>query len=334
MSQKDKTTTTDIIAGVLKTTVAAGVLTVAAVAAANLLVTAGTPQLSPRLRGQFGRYPARYGDVAYSVAGTGPPLLLLHGLDAGRSMAEWRSAYESLADTHTTYALDWLGWGLSDPARDGYTAQDFADIVRSFIQDVIGKPTIVVAAGQGGIFAMLAAQQGANICGLALVCPVPAAYDAPSGQSRAEANLQGALNGGLLGAPVFGTAALNVLRSKKGLEKWAIEHGFSDKERALQEVKTLYVTAHQDASGTGLRKFMLGAFEVDWRETWSALAVPALVIWGRDAIRDGLDASPEWLALQPLARLEVVDDTKLLPHLESPEALVAILGRWIATLEA
>lgn len=315
-------------------TIAKGLLSVAVlgaagVAATNAVISARTPRLSPRLGGQFNRYPARFGDIGYTVAGTGSPVLLLHGLEAGRSMAEFRALFDELADQHTVYAFDWLGWGLSDPARDGYSVADFAEQVEEFIRDVIGGETAVVAAGGAGVFAITAASQGAPITKLALICPVPPAYDAPSGQSRAEALIQDRVTGGILNFPILGTAAVNWLRSEKQLGHWARAHGFFDKDKAAAEVRPLHVAAHQDASGWGQRAYVINAFQADWRSAWSELEIPTLLIWGRNAGRDGFDAAPEWLALQPRARLEVVDNALLLPHLEQAEQVVGILRPWL-----
>ena len=65
----------------------------------------------------------------YEIHGEGgTPLVLLHGLEPGRSMAEWRGCLDLLADHHTVYALDWLGWGLSDAAHDGCGERDQAGL--------------------------------------------------------------------------------------------------------------------------------------------------------------------------------------------------------------
>lgn len=301
----------------------------AAAAALNAYLASTTPRLSQRLRGEFGRYPARHGDLGYVVAGTGSPVLLLHGLEAGRSMAEWRALFDVLADKHTVYAFDWLGWGLSDPARDGYSAAAFAEQVEEFIRDVIGQDTAVVAAGGGSVFAILAARQGAPINKLALICPVPPAWDPPTGQSRAEALLLEAVTGGVLRFPTWGTAAVNFLRSRYQLERWARNHGFFDPSRAAAEWRTLYVAAHQDGSGWANRAYITNAFETDWRTAWQELEIPSLIIWGQNAGPDGYDSAPEWLALQPAARLEVIGQTKLLPHLEDAAGVARILDPWL-----
>lgn len=314
---------------VLKTTLALTGATLGAVALANAVIAARTPPLGFRLGGEFGRYPARFGDIAYTVAGSGSPLLLLHGLDAGRSMTEWRALFDILADHHTVYAFDWLGWGLSDTTPEGYNATDFAEQIANFIADIIGEETAVMAAGQAAIFAILAARGGAQISRLALVCPVPPAPDAPSGESRAEAMLQRDLSGKLLGTPVLGVAILNWLRSRANLQKEARGHGFFDKEMAECESELWHVAAHQKGSESGQRALLQGAFGCDWRAAWSEIEIPSLLLWGRNALREGYDAAPEWLALRPDAHLEVVEEAMLFPHLEQPQRVLDLILPWL-----
>src|SRR5215212_9290422 len=56
----------------------------------------------------------RCGDLAYSVAGDGEPLLLLHGVYAGASSFEYRKNFEELSKSFRVYALDLLGCGMSE----------------------------------------------------------------------------------------------------------------------------------------------------------------------------------------------------------------------------
>jgi pimeloyl-ACP methyl ester carboxylesterase len=324
----------DTVSSFIKTTASIAGMALGAVALTNAYIAARTPTLGLRLGGQFSRYPARFGDVAYTVAGSGSPVLLLHGLDAGRSMAEWRATFNALADHHTVYAFDWLGWGLSDTTHEGYNATDFAELVQNFIDDIVGSPTAVIGAGQAGIFAALASRAGANISRLALVCPTPPAQDSPSGESRAEALIQRALSGSVLNAPVLGTAALNWLRSRKNLEQSARRHSFFDKELATDESNLLYVTAHQPGADYGQKCLLQGAFACDWRAAWSEIELPSLLIWGRNALREGYDSAPEWLTLRPDAQLEVMEDSMLFPHLEQPERFLKLILPWLSEGQA
>src|ERR1051325_5545728 len=74
------------------------------------------------LEGEFFEYPWRWGRVAYHVKGSGPPLLLIHGIYAGASSYEWRNNFDALCEDFTVYALDLLGFGASDKPEAQYTA--------------------------------------------------------------------------------------------------------------------------------------------------------------------------------------------------------------------
>jgi pimeloyl-ACP methyl ester carboxylesterase len=304
-----------------------GVAGVAALAAANAFISSKVPVLGPRLSGHFDRFPARFGDLAYVVAGTGSPVLLVHGIDPGRSMSEWRGVFDHLANNHTVYAFDFQGFGLSDTNADGYSAADFAEQISSFIANVIGKPTQVVAAGQGAIFAILAASQGANISKLTFISPQIPAFDAPSPESKAEALLLKAMSSQLLRTPIIGRSILNLWRSQSLLKKVA-ERSFFAKEEVSKEVKLWHTTAHQPGANFAQTAFLSNAFGFDWRSSWSSLTIPSLLIWGRQA--QEYEGASEWLTLRPDARLEVVENAMLFPHLEQIESVSALLKSFLA----
>ena len=310
-----------------RTALAVLAATLGAVAAVNAIIAARTPLLGPRLGGQFDRYPARYGDLAYVVGGSGSAVLLLHGLDAGRSMAEWRAVFEPLCERHTVYALDFQGYGMSDATPEGYNAADFAGQIQSFINDVIGAPTAVVSAGASATPAILAARESELIARLALICP--RAPDVPSGDSRAEALVTRAISSRILQTPILGTAVLNWWRSLPQLEKRAREQAFYHKDEAAREAKLWHVTAHQKGAENAQKAALGDAFDFDWRAQWEQIQAPALLMWGRNAMRQGFDSSPEWLALRPDVKLVVIEEAMLFPHLEQPVEFCAAILDWL-----
>ncbi len=298
-----------------------------ALAALNAIIAARVPQQGPRLGGQFDRYPARYADLAYVVGGSGSPLLLLHGLESGRSMAEWRAVFEPLCAHHTVYAFDFQGCGMSDTTPEGYNVDDFAEQIVNFIHDVIAQPTVVLSAGQSAAPAILAASRSDLIEKIALICPN--APDAPAPESRAEALALDSIATSVLSAPIIGTAALNWWRSASQLQKRAREHSFYNKDEADREANLWYLTAHQKGAQNIQKALLQDAFAYDWRAIWEHTSAPALLMWGRNAMREGFDSSPEWLALRPDVQLAVVEEAMLFPHLEQPERFCEIVKNWI-----
>ena len=57
--------------------------------------------------------------------------------------------------------------------------------------------------------------------------------------------------------------------------------------------------------------------------------MPALLVWGRNALLTPVDMAPEWLALLPSAHLEVIDKAMLMPHAEHPEKFDALVVKWL-----
>jgi pimeloyl-ACP methyl ester carboxylesterase len=310
---------------VLKAVVTVAGAAVAATALTNAAISMRTPRLGNRLGGAFNRYPSRHGDISYTVAGSGPPLLLLHGLGAGSSMAEWSQNFDALCAAHTVYAFDFLGWGLSDKPAQRYTAKDFIEQVQYFVEDVIAEPTAVVASSHSCAFAIEAAQAAPELFKqLVLVCPV----SAPDKTSKPQITEE--LADSTLRLPLIGTTLHNVLTSRRAIREFARRHLYFDKAMVDEALVTRYHTAaHQPGTQHALFSFLAGLLSTDARESWSRLSQPALLVWGRHAILNGLDTAPEWLSLKPDAQLEVIDRAMLLPHVEHPREFDELILNWL-----
>ncbi|MBZ5530128.1 MAG: alpha/beta fold hydrolase [Acidobacteriia bacterium] len=107
----------------------------------------------------------------YLKAGSGPPLLLVHGLLGGSFC--WRFNLPELAARRTVYAVDMAGLGLSDASRyaDCSMAAQAARL-GSFIHALRLGPVDVVASSWGGAVALLLAATNANVRSLILAAPV------------------------------------------------------------------------------------------------------------------------------------------------------------------
>ncbi|MDF2440186.1 MAG: hypothetical protein JWN98_1170 [Abditibacteriota bacterium] len=302
---------------------------VGAVSAANALIFARAPKMGNRLGGAFGRYPTRYGDLAYTVTGAGkPPLLLLHGFGAGNSAFEWHESIDVLAQSYSVYTLDFLGWGLSDKYRHAHTAADYIEMVSNFMEDVVAEACILVASnGAAPIAIEAAARAPHNVAGLVLICPPFG--DASEGQKLSQKWLQK-----VLWLPLSGTSLYNFITSRAQIEQFARRHLYFDKARVDEALVNRYhATAHQSAAQFGVFAFLSGALDVDARQSWSRLQMPSLLVWGRNAQINPLETAPEWLALKPDADLAVIDNAMLLPHAEHPQRFAQTLQRWIGALQ-
>jgi pimeloyl-ACP methyl ester carboxylesterase len=116
--------------------------------------------------------------MRYLRAGSGPPLILLHGLLA--YSFSWRYTIPALAPYATVYAPDLLGAGFSNrPAGIDHSMRATAQRVLKFVDHLGLNSFDLLGTSRGGAVAMAAAAQcmGSGGCRarlrrLVLVCPV------------------------------------------------------------------------------------------------------------------------------------------------------------------
>jgi pimeloyl-ACP methyl ester carboxylesterase len=110
------------------------------------------------------------------VAGQGPPMLLVHSVNAAAAAAEVRPVYEHAQATHTVFALDLPGYGLSDRSDRPYTPRLMTDALHTVAEHIRQRcgpvPIDALAVSLGCEFlARAATEQPAHWGRLALVSP-------------------------------------------------------------------------------------------------------------------------------------------------------------------
>ena len=93
------------------------------------------------------------GQIHYRTEGSGEPLLLLHA--TGSSSAAFRHLIPLLSPNYHVIAMDYPGYGDSDPAPRQYTMADYARSVLSFLDaleiqrtSIVGETTGANVAGE------------------------------------------------------------------------------------------------------------------------------------------------------------------------------------------
>jgi pimeloyl-ACP methyl ester carboxylesterase len=110
--------------------------------------------------------------MRYLRSGSGPPLLLLHGL-LGYSFS-WRFALPALAEVATVYAVDMPGVGFSDrPANMNGGFRAHAERLLGFLDGIGVASCDLLGTSHGGAVAMMAAALAPErVRSLILVAPV------------------------------------------------------------------------------------------------------------------------------------------------------------------
>ncbi|XP_073043631.1 uncharacterized protein [Primulina eburnea] len=102
-----------------------------------------------------------YPEADGSNTSTNPPLLLVHGF--GASIAHWRRNIPVLAQNHTVYSIDLLGFGASQkPAGFAYSMEVWAELILDFLDEIVQMPTVLLGNSIGSLACVIAASESTN----------------------------------------------------------------------------------------------------------------------------------------------------------------------------
>src|ERR1700759_5255895 len=94
---------------------------------------------------------------AFRIAGSGPVILLIHGI--GDNSTTWETVQAKLAQRFTVIAVDLLGHGQSDKPRAEYSVAAYANGMRDLLSVLeIERATVVGHSLGGGVAAQFAYQ--------------------------------------------------------------------------------------------------------------------------------------------------------------------------------
>ncbi len=305
---------------------------VSAAALANALIFYKTPPLISQLPGESLYFPAPEGDVFYKKVGSGPPLVLVHGIGAGCSSFEWRGVLASLSEKYTVYALDLPGFGKSDKPALAYTPEVFIQSIERFCREVVGVgdgrgEADIIASSLSAAFVIALSQRDPSLF-RRLVLVAPTGFEAlahepdPVASGAAYATLK---------TPVLGTSIYNAIASRVGMREYLIRRIYHNPELVTDDLVTQYhMAAHQPGGESVLPAFVSGRLNLDVSGLFSGVVDLPLLVWGRHAKETPLHQAEPFLSANPNAKLEVIEGAGMLPHDEQPEAFLAAVRPFLA----
>jgi pimeloyl-ACP methyl ester carboxylesterase len=86
--------------------------------------------------------------LAYTKTGSGPPMLLLHGL--GLSRKAWQKNMDFLEQRGTVYALDLPGFGESEDPKEVWSTRQLALVVFEFLKALSLASVVAIGHSLGG----------------------------------------------------------------------------------------------------------------------------------------------------------------------------------------
>lgn len=92
--------------------------------------------LPAALGGERFEFDGRAGRLSAYVDGSGPPLLLVHSINAAASAAEVRPLHEHYRSNRTVFSIDLPGYGFSDRSDRAYTPRLMTDALHAMLEQI------------------------------------------------------------------------------------------------------------------------------------------------------------------------------------------------------
>jgi pimeloyl-ACP methyl ester carboxylesterase len=278
------------------------------------------PQLPPALDAERRETTRRSGRLSYYVAGEGPPMLLIHSINAAGCAYEIKPVFEHFSASRRVFAPDLPGFGFSDRSRRRYDIRLYVDAIHDLV-DIINEETeaavdALALSLSSEFLARAAVEQPAAFRTLALVTPT--GFRAGSQQLRGTegSSREMRLLSAFVNVPLWRRGLYAALVRPSVIRYFLRRTWGSD---GIDEGLAAYddLTTHQPGAENAPLAFLSGSlFAADIRDVYEKLELPVWLPHGtRGDFRDFREAA--WA--QERDNWQVVPFASgALPHFEKP----------------
>jgi pimeloyl-ACP methyl ester carboxylesterase len=267
--------------------------------------------------------------LSYIEAGSGPVLLLIHGV-AG-TLENWRGVVGPLSRHYTVVASDLPGHGLSSPGAGDYSLGALAAGLRDLLVALGHERATLVGHSLGGGIAMQFAYQFPEMTermvlvssgGLGVdVSAILRAATLPGAELFIAAT---AAVGGVLGKPLG--RGLTAIGRPPSADVAEVARGYAslvDRSR-----RTAFLATLRGVVGSAGQRVYAGD------RLYLAEGMPVLIVWGRRDPIIPVHHGESAHAAIPGSRLEIFEGAGHMPQVDAPERFVEVVTRFMTETEA
>jgi pimeloyl-ACP methyl ester carboxylesterase len=249
--------------------------------------------------------------VAYERAGSGPPLVFLHGY-LGDGPTTWRHQIDELQRAYTVVAWDAPGTGQSSDPPESFGVAGYADCLAGLLGNLGIEQAHIVGLSFGGALAICFANRHPSVPTTLTLTSAYAGWRGSLPADAAEARLRQALELSELPPDDLVDALLPTMFSP-GTAPAAVA-AFGDSMRAFHP--------------TGFRAMARASAE-DLRHALPEIRVPTLLIYGDNDVRAPMHVANEMQAAIAGSTLAVLSGAGHVCNIEAPEEFNATVRNFL-----
>jgi pimeloyl-ACP methyl ester carboxylesterase len=268
---------------------------------------------------------------AYRIAGSGPAILLIHGI--GDNSTTWNAIQAKLAQRFTVIAPDLLGHGRSDKPRADYSVAAYANGMRDLLSVLEIERVTVVGHSLGGGVGMQFAYQFPHLVERLILVGAGGVTKDVNVALRLASLPMGSEALALLRLPLV----LPALRTAGKILGTAL--GTTGLGNDLTQVLRILDDLPEPTASSAFTRTLRAV--VDWRgqivtmldRCYLTQAIPVLIVWGsRDVV---VPVRHAWMAhsAMPGSRLEIFEGSGHFPFHDDPARFIDVVQRFIDSTE-
>jgi pimeloyl-ACP methyl ester carboxylesterase len=252
--------------------------------------------------------------IAYACAGSGPPLVMLHGAPSDSRIWQWM--LPDLSRDHTVLAWDAPGFGESSDIDDSWRAPQFADALAAFIDTLGLEQPHLVGHSFGTMVALSLFQRHPAVPASLVLVGGYAGWAGSLPPDEVARRLE----------MFLGMAELG-----DGFDPKAYPGLFSDLIPADREAALATMMRESIRPATIRAAGYIGA-ETDLRPVLPTVDVPTLILHGAADARSPLANAEALHTAVPASQLVVLPNLGHACVVEDPEACAAEIRRFVTTV--
>lgn len=259
-------------------------------------------------------------DLNVEVAGSGPALVLIHGL--GATLFSWRHAVAGLGASYRTHNVDMLGFGASGTPTT-YTLDEQATAIADYIEgEGLTEVTLAGHSMGGGVclhLTQILPDRGITVERMVLAAPVCYPVDGSAF--------------GFAAGPVAALGELVDFIDPAKPTRRLLEKGYYD-DTKIEDAQVAAYKVNFDPVFTKLPLFIQHAVNLQHIrrivKTYPSITVPTLLIWGdHDEVLPVGDYGKQLVKDLPDARLETIAQAGHIVHEEWPDKVGKLMAEFL-----